>query len=119
MQKSAPTEGTAEDSRDPDGRKGPSFAADLLQLSSALSSSESVQPMRRENTLILLAMVSRKAMEEELLPTGGEILHHFSLSPGRTVGRLRKRAAMENLEKGFSDRSAVFEFLERELRVME
>ena len=99
--------------------KGPSFAADLLQLSSALSSSESVQPMRRENTLILLAMVSRKAMEEELLPTGGEILHHFSLSPGRTVGRLRKRAAMENLEKGFSDRSAVFEFLERELRMME
>ncbi len=99
--------------------KGPSFAADLVQYSQALSSGESLQPMLKQNSLTLLTMAQRKCMEEELLPTGGEILSHFSLSPGRAVGQLRKRAARENLERGFSDRTAVFAFLEKESRAME
>ncbi|NLB82673.1 MAG: CCA tRNA nucleotidyltransferase [Synergistaceae bacterium] len=99
--------------------KGPSFAFDLVQLSQSLSSSETFRPMLKVNTLILLAMASRKTMEEELLPTGGEILRHFSLSPGRTVGQLRRRAARGNIERGFSDRTALFAFLEKEFREME
>ena len=99
--------------------KGPSFASDLVQFSQALSSSMMCPPMLKENILILLSMARRKAMEEELLPTGGEILRHFSLSPGRSVGQLRKRAAMENIERGFTDRAAVFSFLEKELRRMD
>ena len=96
--------------------KRPSFAADLVQFSQALSSLRRCSPMLKENTLILLAMASRKAMEEELLPTGSEILRHFSLTPGRIVGQLRKKAARQNLESGFSDRAAVLSYLESELK---
>ncbi|GAB1398616.1 hypothetical protein MASR1M66_00680 [Aminivibrio sp.] len=99
--------------------KGPSFAADLVQFTRSLSSSGPLQPMLKENTLILLTMAQRKGMEEELLPTGGEILRHFSLPPGRAVGELRRRAARENIEKGFADRGEVFAFLEKEFSALQ
>ena len=92
-----------------------SFFGELVHFSTALSSTGLFQPMLKENAEILLAMTMRKGMEEFFLPTGGEILRRFSLSQGRTVGLLRKMAEKENLERGFFDQQAVFDFLEREI----
>ncbi len=94
--------------------KGPSFSADLIQFSMALSLPEERRPMLKENAMTLLAMAMRKSMEDEILPTGGEILRQFAIPSGRIAGELRKRAERENLERGFSDRGAAFAFLERE-----
>jgi len=68
-----------------------------------------------ENRALYVSMAAR-ALREDVLPTGGEIMNRFSLAPGPFLGQLLAALKLRRLHPGFASKEEAFSFIETLLR---
>jgi len=68
-----------------------------------------------ENRALYVSMAVR-ALREDVLPTGREIMNRFSLAPGPFLGKLLGAVKLQGLHPGFASKEEAFGFIENLLR---
>ncbi|NLK19903.1 MAG: CCA tRNA nucleotidyltransferase [Synergistaceae bacterium] len=94
------------------GDRGAPFMDNLFTLARRLCVNESHRRRWGENRAVYVSMAVR-ALRDEMLPTGEEIMEKFSLEPGPEVGKLADALKMGRIKEGFESREEAFHFLEK------
>lgn len=92
--------------------RGNSFMDNLFLLARYFCSNESHRRRWGENRAIYVSMAVR-ALRDEVLPSGEDIMEKFSLQPGPAVGELADALKIRRIKEGFDSKEEALYFLEK------
>lgn len=95
--------------------RGSCFMDNLFSLARWLCVNDTHRRRWGENRMIYVSMAVR-ALRDDVLPSGEDIMEKFSLEPGPVVGELANALKMRRIKDGFDSKEDALQFLDKLLK---